>query len=413
MSGYDPRKPGPSSTSRARPGGAARPVPRVPQPGTRRSRSNPPGPAPARTPTRALPAGERRRYESTYAPPAHHSTDHAFNSSPSGVDNSMPSDRRQHGPGRRFRLPRWARLARTLIILWLVVTVGWFAGLFLWANGRMHHVEALSGAPDTGGTTWLIAGSDSRANEDAVPQDGTRGQRADTMMLLHKAPNGKSYLVSLPRDTLVNIPGKGMYKLNAAFAFGGPKLLVQTVENLTGLTVDHYVQVGFDGVRNIVDAVGTVNLCLDRNVNDPKSGLNWVSGCHDVGGEQALAFVRARYFDPTADLGRQKRQQQFVGSLMKRVVSPGTVLNPFSQLALVRAGTDSLTTDPGTGLLGLGQAGLAFRNASSNNRVLTMPIENPAYRTKNSGVAIKVNDAEVKKFFAAIGDGTAAAKEKP
>ena len=309
-------------------------------------------------------------------------------------------------PRRRSRAPRPLRLGATLLALLLVIVLGWGAGLVLWADSRIEHVDALSGRADTPGTTYLIAGSDRRDGE-AVADDGTQGVRADTMMLLHKAPNGSSYLVSLPRDTLVEIPGHGRYKLNAAFAFGGAPLLVETVEDFTGLTVDHYVEIGFDGVQNVVDAVGHVNLCIDRDVDDERSGLRMTEGCHDVGGEQALAFVRARYFDPTADLGRQQRQQQFVGALMDRVSSPGVLLNPIAQVRLAGAGSGALRTSEGTGIVDVGRMALTARGAMGEGATLAMPIENPAFQTRHSGVAILTDEEDIAAFFGSIADGSA------
>lgn len=315
--------------------------------------------------------------------------------------------------GRRWAsLPRPVRLLSFSLALLLIVTGAWMTGLTIWADSRIEHVDALSGAKATPGTTYLIAGSDRRGGS-TVADDGTQGERADTMMLLHKAPNGKSYLVSLPRDTLVDIPGHGRLKLNAAYALGGPKLLVATVEEFTGMTVDHFVEIGFDGVSGLVDAVGTVNLCLDQDVDDPKSGLKWTKGCHDTGGEQALAFVRARYFDPTADLGRQKRQQQFVSALMKRVMTPGVLLNPVAQVRLAGAGTAALRTDDSTGIVTMGRMALTMRRAMNDGTTLTMPIADPEYRTKHSGVAILTDPEQTDPFFRSIEDGSATAPKAP
>ncbi|ATG53174.1 transcriptional regulator [Brachybacterium vulturis] len=296
-------------------------------------------------------------------------------------------------------------------MLALVIVLAWGTGLTVWSNSRIDHVPALSGAEDTPGTTYLIAGSDRRDGE-AVDEDGTTGARADTMMLLHKAPGGNSYLVSLPRDTLVEIPGYGGYKLNAAYSFGGAPLLVETVEEFTGLTVDHYVEIGFDGVSDVVDSVGHVNLCIDQDVDDEKSGLVMAEGCHDVGGEQALAFVRARYFDPTADLGRQQRQQQFVGALMERATSPSVMLNPVAQVRLAGAGSGALTTSEDTGILDVGRMALTARGAMNAGSTPTIPIEDPQYRTEHSGVAILTDDEDIAAFFAAVGDGSAETSAK-
>lgn len=384
-----PRRP---AGHRARAGGSARQVPRSPRPGSSVGSSG-------STPTRALPVSEEPFVgvpggSSARAEPGHDPV-------------APPPPGSGRSPRRRSRFPRPLRLGATLLVLVLVVVVGWGAGLVLWADSRIEHVDALSGVENTEGTTYLIAGSDRRGG-DAVNDDGTEGARTDTIMLLHKARNGNSYLISLPRDTLVDIPGHGGYKLNAAYAFGGAPLLVETVEEFTGLTIDHYVEIGFDGVSGMVDAVDHVNLCIDRDVDDKKSGLSMTEGCHDVGGEQALAFVRARYFDPTADIGRQQRQQQFVGALMDRVTSPAVLLNPFSQVKLAGAGSDSLVTSEGTGIFTVGRMALTARSAMSAG-TLTMPVENPEFQTQNSGVAILTDDEDIATFFDSVEDGSAEA----
>src|SRR5699024_11009214 len=276
---------------RARAGGSARPVPRSrPAPAGRADDAPSPGPTPTpplpRTPSAEpgpspRPGGIRHDPSQRPAPPqpAHDPARHRPGAPHPG--DPVPPRRR------RSRVPRPLRLGTTLLVLVLVVVLGWGIGLTAWANSRIAHVDALSDAADTPGTTYLIAGSDRRGG-DSVDEDGTQGARADTMMLLHEAPGGNSYLVSLPRDTLVDIPGHGTYKLNAAFSFGGAPLLVETVEEFTGLTVDHYVEIGFDGVSEVVDAVGHVNLCIGQDVDDERSGLKMTEGCHDVEGEQAL-----------------------------------------------------------------------------------------------------------------------------
>lgn len=422
-----PRRP---SGHRARAGGSARAVPRrtdgapAPRPrgegqGPHRSsghadRAGGPGrrgDAAGPAPTRPLPrvegstgaGGPGERPEDARAgawgeepQPVHDGRGHGGPAGPGGP----PRTRR-----RRSRIPRPMRLGATLAVLLLVIVLGWGAGLTLWANSRIEHVDALSEAENTPGTTYLIAGSDKRDGE-AVNADGTEGARTDTIMLLHKARGGKSYLISLPRDTLVDIPGHGGYKLNAAYSFGGAPLLVETVEEFTGLTIDHYVEIGFDGVSQVVDAVGHVNLCIDQDVDDEKSGLKMTEGCHDVGGEQALAFVRARYFDPTADIGRQARQQQFVSALMDRATSPAVLLNPIAQVRLAGAGSGALTTSDGTGIVDVARMALTARSAMGSGS-LSIPIEDPEYQTNNSGVAILTDDEDIKAFFESVADGTA------
>ena len=129
-------------------------------------------------------------------------------------------------------------------------------------------------------------------------------------------------LVSLPRDSYVNIPGFGMNKLNAAYAFGGPKLLAKTVQNATGLRIDHYMGIGFGGLVNVVDAVGGVRMCIPQNLDDPASGLHLKKGCQNLSGAQALGFVRTRHLFATQDLQREQDQRAFIKALLTKMTSP-------------------------------------------------------------------------------------------
>ena len=149
-------------------------------------------------------------------------------------------------------------------------------------------------------------------------------------MLLHIPSSGPSVLVSLPRDSYVGIPGFGMNKLNAAYSFGGPKLLVKTVEEATGLQINHYMGIGFGGLVNVVNAVGGVRMCIPQNLNDPASGLHLKKGCQNLNGAQALGFVRTRHLFATQDLQREQDQRVFIKALLSKMTSPGTLVNPFA-----------------------------------------------------------------------------------
>ncbi|ANP28076.1 hypothetical protein DAD186_15260 [Dermabacter vaginalis] len=394
--GHDRPRPG---HSRARAGGSARPIARPHAPRKRDSYAEQAS-APE-TPTRQMPPvrpqGRPGAVKMDSRPRANDGRNGQGPPAPASTGQAFPPPRRKKG----FSRKRTFRLARTIVLFVVVIALAWPVGLGLWANSKIAHTDALSGAADTPGETYLLAGAD-------IEQGGA--QRTDTLMLLHKAPNGKQYLVSIPRDTLAEIPEHGTHKINAAYSMGGAPLLVRTVEKLTGLTIDHFVVIGFSGVEDVVNAIGTVNLCIDRDVDDVRSGLKMTQGCHDVGGEQALAFVRARYFDPTADIGRQQRQRQFVSALMKKASSPGVLLNPLTQVNLANAGTKALVTDNDTGLIDLASAALVMRAAPNSGGVLAMPIEDPNYKTKHSGVAIKVDDEDVRAFFSSIADGSAEAK---
>jgi LCP family protein required for cell wall assembly len=167
--------------------------------------------------------------------------------------------------------------------------------------------------------------------------------------------------MSFPRDSYVTIPaytdGSGgavpahKAKLNEAYAVGGPNLLVATIKQLTGLPVDHYLEVNFDGFRNIVGAVGGVTLCVTTSRSDSDSGDYLTAGTHaNVGGSAALAFVRDRKGLPAGDISRIQDQQYFLSQLMKKVLSAGTLTNPVRLASLMSAVTGSLTVDKGFGL---------------------------------------------------------------
>ncbi|MBL0885882.1 LCP family protein [Myceligenerans indicum] len=316
---------------------------------------------------------------------------------PRGYGQARPAAR--PGPRRRGR-------GKLIAILVVLALLAWPVGLMIWANGKIQHVEALSGAPGTPGTTYLIAGSDARGSGGI--NDSTSGARTDTILLLHKPASGPTALISLPRDTYAEIPGVGMQKLNAAYAFGGPELLVQTVEQLSGLTIDHYAEVGFGGVSDIVDAVGGVELCYDHDVDDQRSRMKWTAGCHEVTGEEALAFSRMRYSDPQGDIGRAKRQRQVIGKVGQAIKDPALLLNPAKQVSLADAGLGSLSVDEDTGVIDMAFLALRFQSANGENGVTgTPPIASLGYNPGN-GVGSTVllgPEEELAQFWTDLRDG--------
>jgi transcriptional regulator len=273
-------------------------------------------------------------------------------------------------------------------------------------SSRLHRVDALSGAADTPGETWLIVGSDAR---DAAVTDDTEGARSDSIMLLHKAPNGQASLTTLPRDTYVEIPGYGGDKINAAYSYEGPALTVRTVEKLTGLTIDHYVEVGMNGVAQLVDAVGGISVCLDYDVDDADSGLVWDTSrgtCQEVDGTKALAYSRMRKSDPTGDIGRGLRQRAVISAVVSKAMNVGTLLNPFRQDSLVDAGTQALTVDRQTTVPSLARMVMAFRSASHDGLTGAPPIESLDYEPGGIGAAVLLKDTTAPGFFEALRNGT-------
>ena len=229
----------------------------------------------------------------------------------------------------------------------------------VWA--RIDKVDAIP--DDTGnalsaGQVYLLVGSDSRADlSDDERSDlgtgSTSSQLADTIMLMYIPNSGPPALISIPRDSVVDIPGHERTRINAAYAYGGPRLLVETIHQNTGVEIDDYVQIGLGGFAGIVDAVGGVELCLDEAIQDDKAHIDLPAGCQNLAGPDALGYARARYFDPRGDIGRVERQQEVLGAIADEVLSPGTLLNPFQLARLGLAGGNALTIDEGTGPISL------------------------------------------------------------
>lgn len=323
----------------------------------------------------------------------------------------LPIDEPPSSPSRGKR--RWLKYTSAVLAVILITLCGYTWHLWNKASDQLRRVDALSSMADTPGETWLIVGSDSRS-DGAIADTTTAGQRADSVMVLHKAENGQTSLTSLPRDTYVNIPGYGEDKINASYAYGGAKLLVKTVEGLTKMKINHYVEVGMGGVKNVVDAVGGVEACLDYDVDDHDSGLIWNTAqgkCQQVNGEKALAFSRMRKSDPTGDIGRGLRQRAIISAAVKKAMSPSTLLNPSATSKLVDAGTGSLTVDKDSGVWDIGQMVLAFRSASNDGLTGAPPIEDPDYEPGGVGSTVLLVDTTAPIFFGKVRDGRLTASD--
>ncbi|MGN9756594.1 LCP family protein [Streptomyces sp. SD31] len=305
------------------------------------------------------------------------------------------------GPGGRgMREPRpapnWRRRIKVTAITVVTVLVVTSVATYFWADSKLNREVDLSKVidrPEAGeGTNYLIVGSDSRAGMSAEEKKklhtgSAEGKRTDSMMILHTGSNGPT-LISLPRDSDVEIPtfvgsesgktykGTGRHvKLNAAYAEDGPELLVRTVEYNTGLHIDHYVEIGFAGFANIVDAVGGVEIDIPQDIKDTKSGADFKKGKQTLNGEEALAFVRTRYALAGSDLDRTKNQQKFLSALANQVATPGTILNPFKLYPTMGAGLDSLIVDKDMGLFDLADMFWSMKGVSGGDgKSMNMPI---------------------------------------
>jgi LCP family protein required for cell wall assembly len=176
--------------------------------------------------------------------------------------------------------------------------------------------------------------------------------------------------MSIPRDTLAEVPGHGTQMINSAFALGKAPLLVASVEQLTGIHIDHYVELGFGSVINTVDALGGIQICPKTAMEDPKARLSIKKGCQEVDGETALAYSRSRYVSALGDLDRVGRQGEVIGALGSEAKSPWTFLNPVRYWRLTNASANAIRIDEGMGPIALGRFALAM---SSDSRTCTMP----------------------------------------
>lgn len=274
-----------------------------------------------------------------------------------------------------------------MVVAIVAVLVLWIAYLVmvpLMAYSTVSTVDADPGGDrpsDQPGTTYLLVGSDSRRGLSKQEQkelatggdSGGRG-RTDTILLLHTG-SGPSVLLSIPRDSLVPIKGYGTTKINAAYAFGGPQLLVDTIETNTGVAIDDYVEVGFGGLVKVVDSLNGVEICPKQRIKDKDSGLDVQKGCQTADGRTALAYSRARHAYTTQDIQRVQSQREVLGSIAKKAKSPWTVINPIRYYRVTNGAASSLRVGEGMGPIALAKFALALSSSMSGNGLnCTVPL---------------------------------------
>jgi LCP family protein required for cell wall assembly len=329
-----------------------------------------------------------------------------------------PRSERGGGTGGRRR---WLRITLISLLTLVVLFVALFVGTWLWASSKITKVAALSdysGRPAQGaGTNWLVVGSDSRSTMTAAQKNqyhtgSSQGQRTDTILLLHYGSSGPD-LISIPRDSYVTIPAytdssgrshsASKNKINAAYDLGGAPLLTKTVETATGVRVDHYMEIGFLGVVNVVNAVGGVNICLDTPVRDSHSGANLPAGCQTLDGRQSLALIRTRYSLANSDISRMANQQKFVSALAKAALRPGVEYNPFTLYPFLGASLDAIAVDNGTGLSDLvGMSSHVRPITGSGGSTGTVPIANEGYQVSGIGSSVLWDSAKASRLFDAV-----------
>ena len=246
---------------------------------------------------------------------------------------------------------------------------------------------------------YLLVGSDTREGLSKAELKALRvgsvttaaGKRSDTMLLVHiSKARDKAVMISIPRDTFALIPehrsksGKlipAVYsKINSSFNWGGAPLLIQTIEEMTELKIDHYIEINFAGFARIVDSIGGVEVCTKKNINDPKSHLILEAGVHTLNGIESLKYVRTREFDGLGDLGRMQRQQAFMSAVLRKATSAGVLLNPVTMASFINSSLSAVTTDSelkNSDLIALAKQMKSL--STSSVRTLTVPLSNLNY----------------------------------
>lgn len=301
-----------------------------------------------------------------------------------------------------------------LVALLLVAAIAVGAYLFNLANnfnsGTQRIERALPGADDadrpedTDAQNILLMGSDSRAGE--ADEANVGGERADSLLLLHvPADGGAAYIVSIMRDTWVDIPGHGQAKINAALDLGGVELEVRTIEDLLDTRIDHVAQIDFEGFRELTDSVGgvTVDVPEDFSTN---GGHVFTQGQQKLDGEEALAFVRERYSFADGDYQRVRNQRAYLRGLLNEVASPGTLANPARVNDLVKTFSPYVSVDDSLTANQIAKIGLQVGPGGMNNvKMFTLPNAGTGWSDDGQSIVV-LDDAAISGLSEAMADGT-------
>jgi LCP family protein required for cell wall assembly len=313
----------------------------------------------------------------------------------------------QIAAGRRARHQRAMLMVAAVVSALVLVTSGGAWAVTTYVTGHLSRLSVgTSGTPESGPLNILVAGVDERSGLTPLQERQLHvghdvSTNSDTLMLVH-IPADHSYVqvVSLPRDSWVNIPGHGMNKINAAFGLGGPKLMVQTVAAATGLTINDYIEVNFLGFVKVIDALGGVNICLPFAVDDAYSGLDLSAGVHHVNGITALEYARDRHSFAASDLARIDDQQELMATILSKAASTGTLSNPFKVRQVISSVTSAIQVDQGFNLVSLASqlSGLRPQDAVFT----TVPLSNLSYETPTGESAVLWDSAAASQLFAQI-----------
>ncbi|WP_432930171.1 LCP family protein [Microbispora sp. CA-135349] len=277
-----------------------------------------------------------------------------------------------------------------------------------YAAGKIQSVDAgTSEAESTGAMNILLVGVDKRDNLSRRQQNQLHlgrdvGQRTDTMMVIHLSEDHRKVtVVSLPRDTWTTIPGKGEHKINSAYQFGGAKLAVKTVEQATGLRVNHYVEVNVLGFIDVVESLGGVTVCTPVTIDDPKTKLSLQPGTYTLDGVKALAYARTRA-TARSDLDRIDRQQQVISALLSKALSGGTLTNPAKLAGLVDSTLKTLTVDTALAKDLLGLANQLKDVSTDDVSFATVPLADVNYHAPTGESAVLWDKEAARDLFRRI-----------
>ncbi|UQA95092.1 LCP family protein [Streptomyces halobius] len=329
-----------------------------------------------------------------------------------------PAGRRQP-PRKRWRLRTYAA-ASVLVLAASGVGHAMFTGVES-GIGRVDAFKGMNDRPGGGsGLNFLIVGTDrrdklSKEEKDRYHLGGDPCHCADTLMLVHlSADRDRASVVSLPRDSYAEVPAhtddatgtprpKHPVKLNAAYAEGGPSLTVRTVEHMTGVHIDHYLEVDFTSFMRSVDAVGGVEICTVRPLKDSYSGLDLPAGKTVLNGGQALQYVRARHLDGSADLGRMQRQQRFLAALIDKITSSGVLMNPIRFKDVTDTILESVRADGGFDANDMADLGQAMRDFTpSSSEFTSVPLLKGAVTVPGVGSTVRWDPVRSRQLFDAI-----------
>jgi LCP family protein required for cell wall assembly len=322
--------------------------------------------------------------------------------------------------GRKRKPVKSAKSRRRNLILATALSTTVLVGTgVVWATPQqIAGVDAGIGesAPATGAMNILLVGVDrrddlTRKQQNQLKLGRSAGERTDTMMLIHLSEDhSKVTVVSLPRDTWTEVPGKGHHKINSAYQFGGAKLAKQTVEQATGLKIHRYIEVNVLGFIDVVDALGGVTVCTPVAIDDPKTGLKLAAGTHELAGAQALGYARTRA-TARSDLDRIDRQQQVVSALMDKALSAETLANPGKLAGFVNSTLSMIKVDPNDGLLGLATQ---LRDVSLGDvRFANIPIADADFRAPTGESAVLWDKNAAKDMFRRISAGEDLTRPSP